>query len=286
MFYRGRSLRFTPAKQVGKVSLTLRRSVSVRQRQGISGGVSDGKVTIMETTFHAELGELITNLARMARLAEQMMTNAAIALHQTDPTLAGVVIAKCDQMTASLADTEQRCIILLARQAPVAEGLRVVVAAVHAVDHLKRMANLARHIAIIPRLKGPNPVISSSVRPVLARMSLLASQLAGDAATAIEYRDPLSGDRLAEVDEEVDTLHRHLFHILFAEDWSHGVEPAVDAALIGRYYERFADHAVAIARQVRYLVIDRTSEPDAPDLTSSGQASRIMTTSPKTADRS
>jgi phosphate transport system protein len=226
----------------------------------------------MRATFDAELGELIINLARMARLAEQMMTNAAIALHQTDPTLAGVVIARCDEMTESLADTEQRCIILLAQRAPVAEGLRVVVAAVHAVDHLKRMANLARHIAIIPRLKHPNPVISSSVRPVLARMSLLASQLAGDAATAIEYRNPLSGDRLAEADEEVDTLHRHLFDILFAEDWSHGVEPAVDAALIGRYYERFADHAVAIARQVRYLVIDRISEPDAPGLASSGQA--------------
>jgi phosphate transport system protein len=226
----------------------------------------------VEATLHAELGKLITNLARMARLAEQVMTNAAIALHQTDPTLAGVVIAKCDQMTASLANTEQRCIILLARQAPVVESLRVGVAAVRAVDHLKRMANLARHIAIIPQLKHPNPVISSPVRPVLARMSLLASQLAGDAATAIEHRDPLSGDRLAEADEEVNTLHRHLFGILFAEDWSHGVEPAVDAALIGRYYERFADHAVAIAREVRYLVIDRISESDAPNLTSSDEA--------------
>ncbi|HET9117692.1 MAG TPA: PhoU domain-containing protein [Pseudonocardiaceae bacterium] len=226
----------------------------------------------MAATFHAALGELITSLARMTRLAGQMMTNAAIALHQTDPTLAGVVIAKCDQMTATLADTEQGCIILFAQQTPVVEGLRAVVAAVHSVHHLKRMANLARHIAIIPQLKYPNPVISSPVRPVLARMSLLASQLAGDAATAIEYRDPSSGDRLAEADDEVDTLHRHLFDILFAEDWSHGIEPAVDAALIGRYYERFADHAVAIARQVRYLVIDRISEPDDLGLTFGSQS--------------
>jgi len=79
-----------------------------------------------------------------------MMTNAAIALHQTDLTLAEVVIADCDQMTASLENTEQRCMVLLAPPAPVAEDVRVVVAAVHVVDHLKRMANLARHIAIIP----------------------------------------------------------------------------------------------------------------------------------------
>jgi phosphate transport system protein len=220
------------------------------------------KVEVMRATFHAELGELVTDLARMTRLAGQLMTNAAIALHQTDLALAGVVIAQCDQMTASIDHNEQRCVDLLAQQAPVAGGLRVVVAAVHALDHLKRMANLARHIAIIPRLKQPNPMITSPARPVLARMSLLASQLAGDAAIAIEQRDRLSGDRLAEADDEVDTLRRHLFGLLFAGDWSHGVEPAVDAALIGRYYERFADHAVAIARQVGYLATERTSEPD------------------------
>ena len=219
-------------------------------------------VRVMRTTFDTELGELITDLANMIRLTGQMMTNAAIALHQADLVLAGVVIAKCDQMTASLDNMEQRCVVLLARQAAVAADLRAVVAAVHVLSHVKRMADLARHIAIVPRLKHPNPMISSPVRPVLARMSLLASQLAEDAATTIEYRDPLSGDRLAEADEEVDTLRRHLFGILFADDWSHGVEPAVDAALISRYYERFADYAVAIARQVGCLAIDGIAEPD------------------------
>jgi phosphate transport system protein len=228
----------------------------------------------MRDTFHAELGELITRLARMTRLAGQMVTNAAIALHQTDLTLAGIVTANCDQMTASLADLEQRCVTLLGHQAPDAEGLRVVVAALRAVGHVERMAHLARHIAVIPQLKHPNPMVSSPVRPVLARMSLLASQLAGDAATAIEHRDPLSGDRLAEADQEVDTLRRHLFSILFAKDWSHGVEPAVDAALIGRYYERFADHAVAVARQLCFAAIDAIPEPDAAGPTSGGQILR------------
>ena len=216
----------------------------------------------MRATFHTELGELITDLANIIGLAGQMMTNAAIALHQTDLALAEVVIAKCDQMTASLDNMEQRCVVLLARQATVAADLRAVAAAVHVVGHVKRMADLARHIAIIPQLKHPNPMISSPARRVLARMSLLASQLAGDAATAIEHRDPLSGDRLAEAGEDVDTLRRHLFGILFADDWSHGVAPAVDAALISRYYQRFADYALAIARQVRYLALDGIAEPD------------------------
>jgi len=126
-----------------------------------------------------------------------------------------------------------------------------------------RMGSLARHIAIIARLKHPNPVVSGKVRPVLALMSLLASQLAEDVATAIEHQDPLSGCRLAVADDAVDALLRHLFAILFAEDWSHGVEQAVDAALIGRYYERFGDHAVAIARRFRSVATGWIPEPTA-----------------------
>ena len=215
----------------------------------------------MRAAFHAELDELMADLARTVRSAGDMMSNASIALHQSDFTLAERVIADRNHTNATLDDTERRCISLLALQAPVARDLRVVVAALHVVGHVKRMANLARHIAIIARLKHPNPMISGKVRPLLARMSLLTSQLAEDAATAIEQQDPLSCDRLTVADDEVDRLRRHLVGILFAEDWSHGVEQAVNAALIGRYYEGFADHAVAIAAQICYLTTGRIPEP-------------------------
>ncbi|MGB6165536.1 MAG: PhoU domain-containing protein [Pseudonocardiaceae bacterium] len=215
----------------------------------------------MRATFHAELDELMAELARMTRLAGQMMTNASIALHQTDLALAGVVIADSDQMNGMLEDIDRHCVTLLALQAPVAGDLRVVVAALHAVGHAQRMGRLARYVAIVARLKHPNPMVSGKVRPVLARMSLLASQLAEDAATTIEHQDPLSGCRLAVADDEVDALLRHLCTILSAADWSHGVEQAVDTALIGRYYERFADHAVAIARQFCSVATRRMPEP-------------------------
>ncbi|MGH3796461.1 MAG: phosphate signaling complex protein PhoU [Pseudonocardiaceae bacterium] len=214
----------------------------------------------MRTTFHAELDELTGELARMARLGGQMMTNASAAVLQADLALAELVIARDDEMDALHDDVELRCIELLALQAPVAADLRVVVAALHAVGDLERMGNLAQHVAKIARLKHPNLIVPDAVRPLFARMGLLAGQLADEAATAIENRDSLSGDRLAKADDEVDALRRRLFGILFAEDWSHGVEPAVDVALIGRYYERFADHAVAIAQQVCYLATGRIAE--------------------------
>jgi len=106
-------------------------------------------------------------------------------------------------------------------------------------------------------------MMAAKVRPVLARMSLLVSDLAEDAATAIEHQDASCGCRLAVADDEVDALRHHLFGILSAPDWPHGVKQAVNAALIGRYYERFGDHAVAIARQACYQVTGQLPEAHA-----------------------
>jgi phosphate transport system protein len=214
----------------------------------------------MRETFRAELDSLIEDLARAARLAGQMMTNASTALSQADLGLAELVISEEGDIKALCEDMDQRCVKLLVLQAPVATDLRMVVAAMHAVGDVQRMCNLAQHIAKIARMKHPAVPIPDDVRPVFARMSVLATGLAQDAAAAIESQDPLSAQRLAQADDEVDALRRRIFRILFSEDWSHGVEPAVDAALIGRYYERFADHAVAIARQVSFLVTGQPHE--------------------------
>jgi phosphate transport system protein len=208
----------------------------------------------MRETFRAELDSLSEDLARAARLAGQMMTNASTALSQADLGLAELVISGEGETKALCDDMDQRCVKLLVLQAPVATDLRMVVAAMHAVGDVQRMCNLAQHIAKIARMKHPTVPIPDEVRPVFARMGVLASSLAEDAAAAIESQDSLSAHRLAQADDEVDALRRRIFQILFAKDWVHGVEPAVDAALIGRYYERFADHAVAIARQVSFLV--------------------------------
>ncbi|HET9116472.1 MAG TPA: phosphate signaling complex protein PhoU [Pseudonocardiaceae bacterium] len=208
----------------------------------------------MRETFHAELDILISDLARAARLASDLMTNSSTALSEADLELAELVISGKEEMQVLCDDMDHRCVKLLVLQAPVATDLRVVVAAMHAVVDVERMCSLAQHVAKIARMKHPAVPIPDEIRPVFARMGVLATGLAQAAATAVEQRDPLSACRLAQADDEVDALRRRIFQILFSEDWSHGVEPAVDTALIGRYYERFADHAVAIARQVSFLV--------------------------------
>lgn len=204
--------------------------------------------------LHVELDTLIGELAGITRLAGQTMTNASTALHQADVGLAELVISSHGHITLLCEQVNQRCLKHLVLQAPVATDLRTVVAAMRAVSDLERMGALGRHVAEITRLNQLRLPVPDEVRPILARMSLVAVTLAQDAAATIDNRDPLSGERLAQTDDEVDALRRQIFRILFSQDWSHGVKPAVDAALIGRYYERFADHAVAIARQINFLV--------------------------------
>ena len=58
----------------------------------------------------------------------------------------------------------------------------------------------------------------------------------------------------------MDDLHRHLFTMLMDREWKHGIATAVDVTLLGRYYERFADHAVQLAHRVIFQTTGRYSD--------------------------
>jgi len=201
-------------------------------------------------TCDAEVDNLVADLALIVRVAGQLMADASVALHQADLKSAESVISDADDIEARCGDIDRRCLNLLAVRASAAMELHMVVAAMHVVQDLRRMCNLAQHIAEIARLKHPIEPIPADIHPVSRQMGVLASRLAEDAAAAIESRDSLAAVRLAHADNEVNSLRCRIFQILFDQNWSHGVETAVDTALIGRYYERFADHAVAIARKI------------------------------------
>lgn len=209
----------------------------------------------MRQAFCAELDDLVADLAWVVGRAGQMMTDASMALWRADLGRSESIIgAEGETTTAMCEDIDRRCVRVLALQAPVATDLRLVVAVMHAVSDVMRMGKLARHIAKIARLKHPVVALPANLEPVFTRMALLATTLADDAAKAIKNRDPRCAEHLVKVEEEMGTLHRQLFQRLFAQEWSHGVEPAVDAALVARYYTRFADHAVAIARRTSFIV--------------------------------
>jgi phosphate transport system protein len=127
-------------------------------------------------------------------------------------------------------------------------------AATRMVGDLERMGDLSVHVAKVAQLRVPDVAVPAEMVPTVEQMAHVAVQMVGAAATVIAERDVDAARALEQADEEMDELRRRSFRIMLGESWAHGVEPAIDIALLGRYYERIADHAVSLARRVVYLV--------------------------------
>jgi phosphate transport system protein len=208
----------------------------------------------MREQFEVDLRAIDDQMVEMTRLVGSAMHRATTALLDADLDVAESVITADEQVDALHVDLEERALVLIARQAPVATDLRVLVAALRMSADLERMGDLARHVAKLARLRYPRSAIPAELRGDILEMGQVAEQLVVKTGSIIATRDIKAAEELETDDDEMDRLHRGLFNKLLAPTWSHGVETAVDVTLIGRYYERYGDHAVAVARRVVFLV--------------------------------
>jgi len=204
----------------------------------------------MRTAYHEQLDQLTEQLGEMCGLAGAAMERATQALLQADLVQAEHVITDHDQISALSAQAEEAAFVLLALQAPVASDLRSVVTAIQIVADIDRMGALALHVAKIARRRHPQHALPEEVNGYFAEMGRVAIELGKTAQEALVTRDPDKAAQVGEEDDAMDDLHRHLFTVLMDRDWKHGVTAAVDVTLLSRFYERFADHAVEIARRV------------------------------------
>ncbi|MGW0516798.1 phosphate signaling complex protein PhoU [Crossiella sp. NPDC003009] len=207
----------------------------------------------MREAYHEQLDRFAEILGDMTADVAKAMEKSTAALLNVDLGLAEQVIDEDAKIDDARAAAEEQAFALLALQAPVATDLRVVVAAIHAAEDLERMGDLALHVAKATRRRHPNGVLPDQVREDFAQMGRVAVELAKKAELVIRNRDVTLAEQLEQDDDEMDDLHKHLFTVLMAKDWPHGVAPAVDITLLGRFYERFADHAVALARRVVFI---------------------------------
>jgi phosphate transport system protein len=214
--------------------------------------------------YQYKLDQLVAGLASGCELAADALDKATLALGRADLQLAEQVISDDAHIDDFRAAAEEQVFALLALQAPVATDLRMVVSGLHAAIDIERMGDLAEHIAAAARRRHPHPVMPVTVAPYLAEMGRLGSSLARKAAEVIQTRDLTRAGQLEADDDAMDDLHRHLFTVLTDPSWDHGVAAAVDITLIGRFYERYADHAVALARRVVYIVTGRMPSPVVP----------------------
>ncbi|AXK89583.1 phosphate signaling complex protein PhoU [Nocardia farcinica] len=218
----------------------------------------------MRVIYNEQMTDLARLLGEMADLAGSAMDRATQSLLQADLALAEQVISEGDRIAEMISDAEERAFALLALQAPVAGDLRQVVSAIQIVNDVNRMGALALHVAKVTRRRHPNHALPEAVNGYFAEMGRIAVSMGQGAKEVLETRDPQRAAQLNEDDEAMDDLHRHLFTLLMDREWKYGVAAAVDVTLLGRYYERFADHAVEIGRRVIFLVTG-TLPPD-PDV--------------------
>jgi phosphate transport system protein len=208
----------------------------------------------MRNAFHDELDGIFDDLASICGQVEVAVARATEALLSVDPSLAETVISDDRAIDDAREKVEESAFALLSLQAPVAGDLRVVVAALRMVSDLERMGDLSVHVAKIARLRTPNGAVPDSVRPVISRMAEVAEDMVRRTAEIIRTRDVEAAGTLRADDDEMDRLRRGTFTEVLSKDWPHGVEAAVDLALLGRYYERIADHAVSVANRVVFVV--------------------------------
>lgn len=208
----------------------------------------------MRDAFHEALDTLSDDLVDMTRLAASAMAKATTALLDADLGLAESVIAGDEQIDKRQHDLEARAIDLLARQQPVATDLRIVVTALRMGADLERMGDLARHVAQVARMRSPESAIPATMRPTIIQMDKVAEAIVSKTGSVIAAKSVQDALQIERDDDEMDRLHRELYGQLLDGSWSGNVEEAIDVTLIGRYYERYADHAVAVARRVVFLV--------------------------------
>lgn len=208
----------------------------------------------MRDVFDDQLSTMFADLAGIAGMVEVAIERATVALMDGDASLAEAVISADAEIDAVREKVEDDAFALLSLQQPVAGDLRTVVAGLRMVTELERMGDLAVHVAKIARLRVPETAVPDDARATIGRMADVARDMVQRVVQIIVDRDVEAAIALGRDDEEMDQLRRASFTELLSDSWQHGVEAAVDIALLGRYYERLADHAVSVASRVVFAV--------------------------------
>ncbi|MCW2882216.1 MAG: Phosphate-specific transport system accessory protein PhoU [Sphaerisporangium sp.] len=216
----------------------------------------------MRDAFHDELNALTDRLVEMTSLVRSAISRATTALLDADLQLAESVISQDAEVNRLYADIETSIFELMATQQPVAVDLRIAITALRMGGDLERMGDLAEHVAKIARMRHPESAIPAEVRDTILEMGQIAERLITKTGSCIATHDVELAKELDDDDDAMDRLHRRLFRVLLSKEWAYGIEPAIDITLTGRYYERYADHAVRVARDVVYLVTGSRTDGD------------------------
>ncbi|WP_017603169.1 phosphate signaling complex protein PhoU [Nocardiopsis alkaliphila] len=214
----------------------------------------------MRDTYHEDLDSLSERLVEMTRLARHAVARATTALLDSDLTAAQEVISGDEAINRLDADIEETALSLMARQQPVASDLRTIITSLYMRGDLERMGDHAVHLAKIARRRHPDSAIPKPIRSIVLEMGHEAEMLVTKAGEVILEKDPDTALELDKDDDKMDRLRRKLLQRILAPGWEYGVEATMDVTLVGRFYERFGDHAVHVADNLVYMVTGERRE--------------------------
>lgn len=211
-------------------------------------------MALIRSVFQDELDNVSQSLVDLTAMVSTSMTKATTAILSCDLKLAEEVIATDVKIDDYQHETDSRIIDIIARQQPVASDLRALVTALRMGSDLERMGDLAHHVAKVARLRHPNAAVPPELVAIIQAMGVTAVAITEKTGVVISTRNTQMALEVERDDDVMDDLHRKLIAVLIEPTWKHGIETAIDLTLLGRYYERYADHAVSIARRVYFLV--------------------------------
>jgi phosphate transport system protein len=199
-------------------------------------------------------------LSQMCTAAGEALRLATAALVNEQERLALRVQASDAEIDALRARVEEIAFESMALHAPVAGDLRAIVAAIRCAGDIERMGDLAKHVAATAARQARGTLVPSTAREVLVEMARLGCAMAAKAAEVARTRNVILAIELDSDDDAMDRLLRDVFAMLLDPAWDHGIGAAVEVTLLARYYERFADHAVSVAKEVVYTVTGKPPE--------------------------
>jgi phosphate transport system protein len=206
------------------------------------------------SAFDRDLEALQAHLTRLSALVEAALTDAATALEAQDIPAAEKVIAG-DKAIDDLEDFIQtEAATLIARRAPTAVDLRLVLAVMRVAHSLERVGDYAKNVAKRTRVLGPSAPVDGHAGTI-RRMANLVTRMLDEALQALVRRDAALADAVRKRDLEIDQIYNTLFRSLFTYMMENpaNISPSMHLHFIAKNVERAGDHATAIAEQAHYL---------------------------------
>jgi phosphate transport system protein len=202
--------------------------------------------------FHEQLDDLYTELLRMGSDLLETIERTRLCFLKLDRETADELIAG-DAIFDDYRDRlEEGGLEIIARQAPVAVDLRLVIVIMRVAQHFERMADLCEDIATAVR-NVPTDRVHAWISGTIDEMARRAIRLVERSLECFKERNVRMARELDAMDDAVDKLNRGFFKE-FDSGREEDLEVAVRVVMVARFFERIADHAVDIGEHVRFMV--------------------------------